>query len=147
MNENKFLSLSPEAQRELIRNADRERASGIGDAESTLDQIRAEYQLTLHWQEDCGLEIVSDQQGNVGILYDASGPMMLWLEDSESLPFVVVWHTEHACGEIGRFATEQEAHNAGAEWFHEMMSLETAPCNPEDDDNIPYDYEILEDPR
>ena len=43
----------------------------------------------------------------------------------------LIWHNEHACGELGRFDTEEAAIAAGRDWKAAMIAIDTDPSEAE----------------
>jgi len=135
MNRRDFQRLCWDYQQKLIARTDiAEEATGIGDAEQSLSEVISEFQLEVLWEgARVNTTVVAETRGEerVGLLYDASGPMICWLNESVLYPFTVVWDNGHATDTLGRYETLTEAIDAGNDWISEMLSIDDDPSSAE----------------
>ena len=142
MNRQTFENLCFEYQEKLISRTNlAEEAEGIGDAEQSLEDVISEFRLKVLSSEAGGVEVIAETTGKerVGLLYDAYGPMICWLDENTLYPFTVVWDSGHASGELGRYETQADAIDAGNDWISEMLSIDDDPSEAE------YSYSVYED--
>lgn len=141
MNKRAFQRRCWDYQQKLIASTDFDDGEGIGDAEQSLEDVISEFQLEVLWSEAGGIEVIAETTGEerVGLLYDASGPMVCWLNESVLCLFIVVWDNGHASGELGRFATRTDAVSAGDDWIFEMLSIDDDPSEAE------YSFAVYQD--
>jgi hypothetical protein len=77
MKREEFERLTMANQELLMRGLD---GSPIGDEDNSFDEvIEAEGLEELYFHQALDVVVVCDLAGNVGVLYDADGPMVQWL--------------------------------------------------------------------
>ncbi|MGA1738961.1 MAG: hypothetical protein ACO4AM_06755 [Candidatus Nanopelagicaceae bacterium] len=77
MKREEFERLTMANQELLMRGLD---GSPIGDEDNSFDEvIEAEGFMELYFHNAFEVSVVCDLSGNIGVLYDADGPMIQWL--------------------------------------------------------------------
>lgn len=77
MKREEFEKLTMANQELLLKGLD---GSPIGDEDNSFDEvIEAEKLTELYFHQALEVSVVCDIDGNVGVLYDADGPMVQWL--------------------------------------------------------------------
>ena len=129
MDRKTFENLCWDYQQKLIKHTDTDNGEGIGEAEQSLEDVIKEFRLEVLSSEAGGIEVIAETQGKerVGLLWDASGPMVCWLDERTLYPFTLVWDNGHATGTIDHYETVAKAIEDGDNWIFEMLSIDENP--------------------